>query len=188
MVAVSHSPMAMTPLQLASASQSAACVHLSRGGVEDQRRDADQRHRHRSLQRRGEEGEDDAAFQRAVARHHVGGDDRLAVARPGGVEDAVGETETDEAPDRRRIAVQRMHFGGDQPRQLRLHFDQPAGEPAAGAAAALAAADHERALRKLGEGRRRGERQTRRREARAPRGAGGTSEFMGKRRSRGSPS
>ena len=104
--------------------------------------------------------EDEAAFQRPVAGHHVGGDHRLAVARPGGVEDAIGEAEADEAPDRRRVAVQRVHLAGDQPGQLRLHLDQPAGQAAGRAAAAFAAADRERPLRELGERRRRRQRQT----------------------------
>ena len=76
-----HRPMAATPAALASASQSAASVHLRGGGVEDEPRRADQRDGDHRLQERREERHHRAAPERAIVGQHVGGDQRLAVAR-----------------------------------------------------------------------------------------------------------
>ena len=59
-------------------------------GVEHDSGDADERRRHGTLEERREQGDDEAAPQRHLVGDHVGGDDGLAMAGPGGVEDAVG--------------------------------------------------------------------------------------------------
>src|SRR5271166_1942957 len=129
-------------------------IHLRRGGVEDETGGTDQRNRDRRLQQRREERHDRPALQRAVVRQHVGGDQRLAVPRPGGVEHAVGEAERDEPPIGGRVTVQRVQLPRHQMGEPRLFGEKPARNPPFAPAAALAAADREgpRRLRQRGRG------------------------------------
>ena len=95
-------------------------VHLGGGGVEDEARRADKGDRDRRLQQRRKQRQQRAALQRVFVGEHVGGDHRLAVPRPGGVEDAVGEAERDEAPGGAGVAVQRVDLRRHQMGEPRL--------------------------------------------------------------------
>src|SRR5208282_758570 len=112
-------------------------VHLGRGGVEDEPGRADEDDGHQRHHR--------AAPERALVGEHVGGDQRLAVPRPRGMEDAVSEAEADEPPSGARVAVQRMDLRRHEMGELRLFGQKPAGDPPLAPAAPLAAADRERA-------------------------------------------
>ncbi len=65
------------------------------------------------------------------------------MAGTGGVKNAIGEPESDQAPGRMGIAMQRMHLVRHEMGEARLLLDEPACDPAGAASAALAARDFE---------------------------------------------
>ena len=89
-------------------------VHLHGGGAEDEPGRADERNRDHRLEQRRHQRHQGAALERRFVGQHVGGEDRLAVTRTGGVHHAIGETEADQSPGGARLAVQRMDLGRDE--------------------------------------------------------------------------
>src|SRR5208282_3385591 len=116
-------------------------VHLGRGGVEDEPGRADEDDGDQRLQERRHQRHHRAAPERALVGEHVGGDQRLAVPRPRGMEDAVSEAEADEPPSGARVAVQRMDLRRHEMGELRLFGQKPAGDPPLAPAAPLAAGE-----------------------------------------------
>ena len=80
-------------------------VHFRRGSVEDEPGRADQGDGDQRLHERRHERHQDPPLERTFVGEHVGGDQRLAMPRAGGVEDAIGEAETDEPPGGARVAM-----------------------------------------------------------------------------------
>ncbi len=97
------------------------------GGRADQ--DCGNRNKHHCcerLQERGSERQRDAAPPGFFVGDEVRGDHRLAVARPCGMENAIGERDPQQPPERRTIA-----FGGaDEARQFAIEQCLLAQEPA----------------------------------------------------------
>ena len=125
--------------------------HLLRGRADDQRRHADDDDRRQRLDEGGGEGDGDAPLHAVARGEHVGGDHRLAVARAGGMEDAVEEGDAEEQPHRRAVLLDVAERVGEAPVELRLPRRDPgegrAERPAhRHAAAAVGRGDAERAL------------------------------------------
>ncbi len=83
----------------------ARVAHLACGGVEDDRRDADERHRDERLQKCRGERQHDAAPPCFLVGDEIRRNHRLAVARPGGVEDAVQKRHAEQGPHRAAVGL-----------------------------------------------------------------------------------
>ena len=101
-------------------------AHLARGGVEQRRRDADERHRDERLQQRRGERQHDAAPPGLLVGDEIGRDHRLAVARPGGVEDAVEEGDAEQRPHRAAVGL----GGADDARKVLIELGLLGENPA----------------------------------------------------------
>ena len=120
-----------------------AVAHADRGRVKHQRQQAHQRHGNGSLQQGCHEREDDAAPQSPFVRHHVRGENRLAVTGAGGMQHAVDEAEAPEPPEAGGIGPAGPDGNGERSFEEALLGQDPAHE-AGGAAAAFRDADAER--------------------------------------------
>ena len=137
--------MAATPAALPAPAQSAARFISDAVALKTSPRRADERDGDHRLQERRQKRHHRAAPERAFVGEHVGRDQRLAVAGPGGVKDAIGEAEADQSPGGARIAMQRMDLRRHEMGELATAA--PCSQPVIAAlrpAAAFAAADGER--------------------------------------------
>ena len=74
-------------------------AHAGCRGPECNGEDAHQQDRHRRLHEGGSEAEPEAFCQRPFVGHQIGGDDPLAVTRPGRVEDPVCKSDRKQGPN-----------------------------------------------------------------------------------------
>ena len=84
-------------------------AHGPGGNVEQPCTDPDDHHRDQRLRQRGGEGQRDAAPRCFLVGDEIGRDHRLAMSRPGRVEDAVSERDAEQRPDRAAIVPGRTN-------------------------------------------------------------------------------
>ena len=101
-------------------------AHLAGGGVEQRRRDADDRHRDKRLQQRRGKRQHDAAPPGLLVGDEIGRDHRLAVTGTGGVEDAVDERHAEQRPDRAAVGL----GGADDARHVAIELGLLGEHPA----------------------------------------------------------
>src|SRR3954447_17703897 len=80
-------------------------AHLPRGGVEQYRRDTDDRDGDERLQQRGCKRQHDTTPPGLFVGDEIGRDHRLAVAGAGGVEDTVDEGDAEQGPYRAAVSL-----------------------------------------------------------------------------------
>ena len=103
-------------------------THGRRRHADQACRDTDHRDRHQGLQHGGGERQDHPAPPRLLVGHQVGGDHRLAVPRAGGVEDPVGERQTEQRPHGAAVSPGRANRGPQPEIELRLLRHDPADD------------------------------------------------------------
>src|SRR5216684_1664166 len=94
--------------------------HGCRGRVQQRGRDPDHRHRDQRLQQRGGERQCHAAPPGLLVGDKVGRDHRLAVAWTGGMEDAVEERQSEQAPGGAAVGLGGANEAGELAVELRL--------------------------------------------------------------------
>ncbi len=104
----------------------ARVAHLARGGVEDDRRDADECHRDERLQKCRGERQHDPAPPGLLVGDEIRRNHRLAVARPGGVEDTVQKRYAEQGPHGAAVGLGRA----DDARKVLVEFGLLGKNPA----------------------------------------------------------
>ena len=108
--------------------QSHGVAHHLRGGAEQDRGNADDRHGDRCLQQRRGERQRDAAAPRLFVGDQIGRDHRLAVAGSCRVKNAVREGETEQAQARAAVGLGGADHAGERPVELGLLGEDEAGD------------------------------------------------------------
>ena len=105
-------------------------AHELGGRAEQHRGDADDRHGGQRLHHRRGERQRDAAAPGLLVGEQIGGNHRLAVAGSGGMENAVDERNSHQAPERGAVALGGADHAGQLAIEHRLPGEHPAGDAA----------------------------------------------------------
>ena len=109
-------------------------LHACRRRVERDRQHGHDQHRDHRLQCSGHERDRDSTPQRIVVGEHVGRHHRLAMARPRRVKNAIGETDSKQGPQRRRIRLDGAHGAAKHALKTHLLGHNPCRKTAGGRA------------------------------------------------------